>query len=79
MVNVIVAVEVPAVPFATPLASTNVADAVPAVTVGASFTGLTVILKVCTALVSTPPFLVPPLSLIFTETSAEPFAFNAGV
>ena len=34
----------------------------PFVKLGASLTGVTVIVKVCAALVSTPPLAVPPLS-----------------
>ena len=47
--------------------------------VGASFTGVIVIVNVCAALVSTPPFAVPPLSWILTVTIAEPFACGADV
>ncbi len=46
--------------------------------VGSSFTAVTTMVKVCTLLVSTPG-LVPPLSWICTETTAEPFRFPAGV
>ena len=48
-------------------------------TVGGSFTGVTVIVNVWAALVSTPPLVVPPLSCICTVTVAEPFALAAGV
>ena len=47
--------------------------------VGASFTGVIVIVNVCAALVSTPPFAVPPLSWILTVTIAEPFVCGADV
>src|SRR5262245_25018140 len=46
---------------------------------GASLTALTVIVKVCGALVSWPPLAVPPLSCRRTVTVALPFAFAAGV
>ena len=39
----------------------------------------TVMVKVCAALVSTPPLAVPPLSCAFTVTVATPFAMRAGV
>ena len=51
----------------------------PLVNDGASFTGVTVIMKVWAAEVSTPPFAVPPLSLITMVMLADPFAFAAGV
>ena len=35
--------------------------------------------NVCTALVSTPPLAVPPLSWIWTVTVAVPLALAAGV
>jgi len=41
---------------------------------GASFTGVTVMVNVCGALVSTPPFAVPPLSFRVTRTVAVPEA-----
>ena len=47
--------------------------------VGASFTGVTVIVNVCGGVVSTPPSAVPPSSLRTTVTSAVPVAFAAGV
>ena len=47
--------------------------------VGASFTGVTVIVKVCAALVATPPLAVPPESAATTVTVAVPLAFAAGV
>src|SRR5947209_14483451 len=46
---------------------------------GPSLTGFTVIVTVCGAEVSTPPFAVPPSSWIFTVTVATPLAFGAGV
>ena len=46
---------------------------------GASLTGVTVIVNVCGALVSAPPFAVPPESFATTVTVADPFAFAAGV
>jgi len=46
---------------------------------GGSFTGFTVIVNVCDAEVSTPPFAVPPLSESVNVTVAEPLAFAAGV
>ncbi len=47
--------------------------------VGASFTGVTVIVNVCAGLVSTPPLAVPPLSVSLSVIVADPFAFGAGV
>ena len=52
---------------------------VASVTVGALFTASTVILKVCTALVSTPLFAVPPLSRPATLIIATPLELTAGV
>ena len=46
---------------------------------GASFTGFTVIVKVCGADVSTPPFPVPPASTRRTVTVADPNASAADV
>ena len=46
---------------------------------GASLTAVTVIVKVCVALVSTPPLAVPPSSVIVTVTVAVPLALAAGV
>jgi hypothetical protein len=46
---------------------------------GASLTGVTVIVKVWEAEVSTPPFATPPLSFKEIVIVAEPFAFAAGV
>src|SRR5918996_4776005 len=51
----------------------------PAENDGASFTKATVIANVCGALVSTPPFAVPPSSWARTVTVAEPCAEGAGV
>ena len=45
---------------------------------GASFTGVTVMVKVFVAR-STPPLTVPPSSATTTVTSVAPFAFAAGV
>ena len=47
--------------------------------VGASFTALIVMMNVCGALVSTPPFAVPPLSCATIVIVAVPFASAAGV
>ena len=49
-----------------------------AVSVGGSFTALTVTVKVL-VLESTPPLLVPPLSLMMTVIVATPLALAAGV
>src|SRR3954471_23869891 len=49
------------------------------VKLGASFTPVTVMVNVLVALVSTPPFAVPPLSVRWTLTSADPLALSAGV
>ena len=46
---------------------------------GASLIGVTVIVKVCVALVSTPPLAVNPLSCICTVTVALPLALAVGV
>ena len=46
---------------------------------GGSFTPLTVIVNVWVALVSSPPFAVPPLSWRKTLTVADPFSLAAGV
>src|ERR1043165_7711206 len=46
---------------------------------GGSFTEVTVIVKLCDAEVSTPPFNVPLLSFRLTVMVAAPFAFAAGV
>src|SRR5207248_2449971 len=51
----------------------------PGVNDGASLTGLTVMVNVCGAEVSTPPFAVPPLSCSVTVTVAVPLASGAGV
>ena len=48
----------------------------PLVKLGASFTAVTVIVNVCGALVSTPPFAVPPLSCSVTVIVAVPIAFG---
>jgi hypothetical protein len=47
--------------------------------VGASFTAVTLMLKVWMADVFTPPLVVPPSSWIETETMAVPLALRAGV
>lgn len=44
-----------------------------------SATGVTVMVKVCGALVSTPPLAVRPVSYAVTVTVALPLAFNAEV
>ena len=60
--------------------ATSVKAGLPAaLSTGASLTAVTVSVNVCTALVSTPPLAVPPLSWIWTETVALPFASAAGV
>ena len=46
---------------------------------GASLTAVTVMVKVCGADVSTPPFAVPPLSVSCTRDVAVPLALAAGV
>src|SRR5579872_985812 len=46
---------------------------------GASLTAVTLMLKVCGALVSTPPLEVPPLSCSVMVIAAVPFAFAAVV
>src|SRR5437764_5246122 len=51
----------------------------PGVNDGASLTGLTVMVNVCGAEVSTPPFAVPPLSCSVTVMVAVPLASGAGV
>src|SRR3954466_11817469 len=51
----------------------------PLVNDGASFTGVTKMVKVCEAEVSTPPKNVPPLSFKAIVITDEPFAFAAGV
>ena len=57
---------------------TKVAEVV-ATHVGASFTGVTLILNVWVALVSEPPFTVVPLSWRLTPMVADPLAFGASV
>ena len=49
------------------------------VKVGASFTAVTSMMKLCVAEVSTPPLAVPPLSWMLIVIVAVPFAFAAGV
>src|SRR5438132_1067432 len=46
---------------------------------GVQASEVTVIVNVCGALASTPPFAVPPLSCNCTVTVAGPFAFAAAV
>jgi len=60
-------------------ASSSTVWSEPAVNDGTSFTAVTVIVNVWSALVSTPPLAVPPSSLRLTVTVAEPFASAAGV
>ena len=48
-------------------------------TTGASFTAVTVMVKVCAALVSTPLLAVLPLSSAMTVTVAVPLELAAGV
>ena len=61
----------------------NVVSFVPlsaiAASVGASFTAVTVMVKVWAALVATPPIAVPPVSWAVIVTVAVPLAFAAGV
>ena len=47
--------------------------------VGASAIAVTVMVKVCAAVVATPPLAVPPSSWAVTVTVALPLAFAAGV
>src|SRR5476649_233311 len=51
----------------------------PGVNVGTSLTALIVMTKVCAALVSAPPFAVPPLSCSDTVTVAVPLTLAAGL
>ena len=51
----------------------------PFVNDGASFTGVTLMVNVCGADVSLPPFAMPPLSCAVTVTVALPKASAAGV
>ena len=51
----------------------------PLVNDGASLTAVTVMVNVCGAEVSLPPFAVPPLSFATSVIVAVPFAFAAGV
>ena len=53
--------------------------ALSAMSVGVSFTGVTVRTKVCAALVSTPLLAVPPSSTATTDTVAVPLASAAEV
>ena len=60
-------------------ASSRTVWSAPLVKLGASLTGVTVIVNVCGARVSTPPLAVPPLSLSVSVIVAVPMAFGAGV
>ena len=60
-------------------ASSNTSWSAPFVKLGGSLTGVIVIVNICGALVSTPPFNTPPLSLSVTVTFATPFASGAAV
>src|SRR5438876_9920151 len=51
----------------------------PLVKAGASLTAMTSIVKLCGALVSAPPFAVPPSSCSRTVTCAGPLAFGTAV
>jgi hypothetical protein len=62
----------PAVDFVPPTAET------PKVIVGASFTAVTVTVKVC-VVVATPLLAVPPLSVTVTVMVAVPLAFATGM
>ena len=59
--------------------SSSVIWLAPTVKLGASLTAGTLIVKVCTAEVSTPPLAVPPLSCSATATVALPLALAASV
>ena len=61
-----------------PASSTSVWLA-PLTKLGGSLTPVTLIVKVWTALVSSPPLAIPPLSLMETLTVAEPTWLAAGV
>ncbi len=61
-----------------PLSSLTVGLA-PSVKAGASLTAVTVMVKVCARLRSSPPLAVPPLSCTWTVTVAVPLAWPAGV
>ena len=63
----------------SPLSSTTAIGSVPLMKLGASFTAVMVIVKVCGADVSSPPPAVPPLSCSSTVIVAVPFAFGAAV
>ena len=51
----------------------------PLVKLGASFTGVTVMVKVCAALPLVPPLAEPPVSCNCTVTMAVPLELAAGV
>ena len=55
-------------------ASSSTAWSAPIVNDGASLTAVTVMVNVCSALVSSPPFAVPPSSSAWTPIVAVPFA-----
>ena len=57
----------------------NTLTSAPLTKLGASLTAVTLITKLCVALVSTPPSAVPPLSLMRTVRVAVPLALAAGV
>jgi hypothetical protein len=61
-----------------PASSSTVTVPCEKVTLGASFTGVTVIVKVFVT-ASTPPLTVPPLSCTTTVISAVPLASGTGV
>ena len=57
-------------------ASSSAPWSAPLVNDGVSLTGVTEIVNVCSALVSSPPLAVPPLSFASTPIVAVPFAFG---
>ena len=59
--------------------SSSVVSSSGAVITGASFTAFTVMVNVCSALVSTPPSSVPPSSVIRNVIVAAPLASAVGV
>ena len=60
-------------------ASSNTVWSAPLVKLGASFTGVAVMMKFCTAEVSTPPLVVPPSSCTRRLRLAVPLMFGAVV
>src|SRR4051812_12992450 len=60
-------------------ASSNTVGSEPATKFGAALKGFTPIAKVCVADVSTPPFAVPPVSVIRNVIVLYPWTFAAGV